>query len=150
VPAPFPGWSFKGAIYQGRDVSDTPIDLGARDAAGVVITMTDRPASLAGTVRSGQAPDGDAIVVVFPIDSAAWSASGVVSRRMRTARAGRDGSYSISGLPAGEYYAVAVKEDMVSEWQDPQFLKALAGLAQQIRIIDGERKQQDLTAAVIR
>jgi protocatechuate 3,4-dioxygenase beta subunit len=150
MPNPPAGWTFKSAMYQGRDLSDTPIDLGARDAAGVVITLTDRPASLAGSVRTGQGPDGEAIVVVYPIDSAAWSSSGVTSRRMRTARAARDGSYSIAGLPAGEYYVVAVKEDMVGEWQDPALLKALAGLAQQVRIIDGERKQQDLTSAVIR
>jgi hypothetical protein len=137
-------------MFQGRDLADTPIDLGARDAAGVVITLTDRPASLAGSVRTGQGPDGDAIVVVYPIDSAAWSSSGATSRRMRTARAAKDGSYSITGLPAGEYYVVAVKEDMVGEWQDPVLLKALAGLAQQVRIVDGERKQQDLTSAVIR
>jgi hypothetical protein len=150
VPNTFTGWFFKGALYQGRDLSDTPVDLASRDVSGVVITFTDKPASIAGVVQSGQTPDGDAIVLAYPIDAATWSSSGATPRRMRTARAGKDGSYTINGLPAGEYYVVAVKEDMVGEWQAPALLQALSGLAQQVRIVDGEKKQQNLTSATIR
>ena len=46
------GWTFKAAMYQGRDVADVPLDLDSADVSGVVITFTDRPTELSGTVES--------------------------------------------------------------------------------------------------
>ena len=43
-------WSLKSAAFKDHDVADTPIDLGSEDIGDVVITMTDRPSSLSGTV----------------------------------------------------------------------------------------------------
>ena len=149
--SPLPaGWFLKSALYQNRDIADMPLELGSKDVSGVVITFTDRPSGISGTVRGTAGPDPAAIVVVYPVDSAAWSSSGALSRRLRTTRAGRDGSYSLQGLPAGEYYLVAVQEDHVSDWQDPALLRALSSLAMTIRLVDGERKTQDLTSATIR
>jgi hypothetical protein len=149
--SPLPaGWFLKSALFQNRDIADMPLELGTKDVSGVVITFTDRPSSISGTVRGTSGPDPAAIVLVYPIDSAAWSSSGALSRRLRTTRAGSDGSYSLQGLPAGEYYLVAVQEDQVAEWQDPALLRALSGLAKTIRLVEGERKSQDLTSATIR
>jgi hypothetical protein len=69
---------------------------------------------------------------------------------MRTARAAKDGTYSLTALAPGEYYVVAVQEDLVGEWQDPALLQALTRVARQIRLVDGERKLQDFTSAQIR
>lgn len=146
----FPGWVFKEARYQGRDVSDVPIDLQSSDAAGVVLTFTDKPAGLGGVVRNAGHGDGDAIVMVYPVDASAWSSSGARPRRMRTARAGKDGAYSLASLAPGEYYVVAAREDNLGDWQDPSTLQALTRVAQQIRLADGERKSQDLTTVSIR
>jgi hypothetical protein len=149
--SPLPaGWFLKNALYQNRDIADMPLDLETKDVTGVVITFTDRPSSLSGSVRGAEGPDPTAIVLVYPVDSATWSSSGALSRRLRTARAASDGSYSVQGLPAGEYHLVAVKEDQVGEWQDPALLRALSSLATTVRLGDGERKTQNLTAATIR
>jgi hypothetical protein len=101
-------------------------------------------------VRGAGGPDATAIVLVYPVDTAAWSSSGALSRRMRTARAARDGSYQLQALPAGEYYVVAVQEDLIGDWQDPALLQALARLARTVRLLDGEQKTENLTAAAIR
>jgi hypothetical protein len=146
----FPGWVFKEARYQGRDLTDVPIDMGSADIGGVVLTFTDRPASLGGLVRGGGAADGEAVVFVYPVDASAWSDSGARPRRMRMARVGTDGAYSISSLAPGEYYVVAAREDNLGEWQDPSVLRSLTRVAQQIRLVDGEQKSQDLTTAAIR
>lgn len=149
--SPLPaGWFVKSAIHQGRDVADLPLDLETKDASGVVITFTDQPSSLSGVVRGVGGPDPTAVVLVYPVDAAAWSSSGALSRRMRTARAAKDGSYQLQALPAGEYYVIAVQEDMIGDWQDPALLQALARLARTVRLVDGEQKTEHLTAAVLR
>jgi hypothetical protein len=146
----FPRWVFKEARYQGQDLSDVPIDMGSSDIGGVVLSFTDRPASLAGFVRGNGAVDGEAVVLVYPVDASAWAASGARPRRMRTARAGKDGAYSLPNLAAGEYYVVAVREDNLGDWTDPSVLQSLTRVARQIRLVDGEQALQDLNTAAIR
>jgi hypothetical protein len=144
------GWYLKTASYQGHDIAETAVELGARDAAGVVIMFTDRPAAIGGVVAGLTGPDPDAVVLVYPTDQDAWSMSGSVPRRLRTARANTAGEYNVPSLPSGEYYVIAVKEDAIGDWQDPALLQALARAAQQVRVADGERKRLNLSAAEIR
>jgi len=142
-------WFFKGAIYEGRDLADTPIDLSADDVSGVVLTFTDRPSSIAGTVTSGSTVDGSAVVLVFPTDSRQWTPTGTAPRRIRTARATADGSYLFPTLPDGDYYVVAVHEPP-DEWADPASLENLARIAERVHLAEGERKTQDLRTATVR
>ena len=134
---PLAGWTFKGAEYDGRDLADTPIDL-RKDVAGVVLSFTDRPASIEGSVQSGIRLDPDAVVAAYPVDETAWTDAGAAARRIKVAHAGRDGSFTLTNVPAGEYYVVAVK-DVSASWQDPAWLRALTTAARQVRVIDGER-----------
>jgi hypothetical protein len=144
------GWTLKGAFLNGRDLSDGPFDLEARDLAGVVLTFTDRPSSLTGHVRTGQTLDPAAVVIAFPTDTSTWIGRGPYPRRVRTTRAGPDGVYIITALVPGEYYIAAVNEEGFADWQDPALLAALARVARQVRVVDGERRTQDLTTAVIK
>jgi hypothetical protein len=146
----FPGWVFKEARYHGQDLSDVPIEMAASDIDGVVLSFTDRPASLAGVVRGNGTVDGEAVVLVYPVNASTWAAAGARPRRMRTARAGRDGAYSLPNLAAGEYYVIAVREDNLGDWTDPSVLQSLTRVARQIRLVDGEQASQDLYTAAIR
>jgi hypothetical protein len=101
-------------------------------------------------VRDGQIPDETAVVFAFPMDTAEWLETGVAPRRMRTARANRDGAYLFPALPPGDYYLVAVKEDFVGEWQDPEFLESISRSAQQVHVIEGERSSLDLRTSSVR
>jgi hypothetical protein len=150
VGGPPAGWLLKSVMYQGRDVSDAAIELGTKDATGVVITYTDRPSTIAGVVTERRGPDPDAVVLVYPIDQESWSLSGSVPRRMLTARARPSGEYAVTALPPGDYYVVAVKEDAIGDWQDPALLRALSRVAQQVRVIEGERKAVNLSSVEIR
>lgn len=144
------GWLLKGAFVGGVDITDTPFTLSTRDLSDVAITFTDRAATLAGFVRNGSNGDPDAVVVLFPPDSAAWIGRGAYPRRMRNARADKDGSYTITGVPAGEYLIAAIHEDSVPDWQNPAFMEKLARVARTVRVLEGDQQNQDLTAAVIR
>jgi hypothetical protein len=144
------GWTLKGAFLNGRDLTDAAFELEAKDLAGVVLTFTDRPAGLTGHVRTGQGVDPAAVVIAFPTDTSAWIGRGPYPRRLRTARAAADGAYSITGMVPGEYYLAAVTEDAFPDVQDPALLQALTRIARQVRVIDGERRTEDVRTAVVR
>jgi len=136
-------WFLKGAVSEGRDVADEPVELTA-DLSSVVLTFTDRPSSVAGVVRAGSSPDGSAVVLVFPTDRSQWDPTGTAPRRLRTARATADGSYLFPSLPPGDYFILAVHETFEDEWRDPEFLESIAGSAEQVRLVEGERRTLDL------
>ena len=50
----------------------------------------------------------------------------------------------------GEYYVAAISEASVADWQDPALLDALTRVARQVRVVEGERRTEHLTTAVIR
>jgi hypothetical protein len=138
------GWTLESAMVQGRDISDVPVDLEAADVAGVVITFTDRPTELSGTVQGSQGDEANATVMVFPTDVASWSNNGINPRRMRSTRVSQGGSYKLSGLPAGSYYVVALPDEFASDWQEANFLASLAAGAAQATLADGQKKTQDV------
>jgi hypothetical protein len=144
-------WTLKAATFGGRDVSDEPLDIAGSDVDGVVLVLTDRPTQLSGTVRTAQGQgDGQADVIVFPADHDRWKQYGVTARRARSVRATKTGAYSIQGLPAGDYYVIAVDSTSSREWQDPKFLEAASRVATRITLVDGDKKTTDLKASRIR
>jgi len=145
VGAPFVGWVLKSTMLEGRDISEVAFDLGTSDISNIVITFTDRPTKLTGVVRTKDGnPDTEALVVAFPIDPSAWSDYGNSSRRVRSTRPTNNGTYTINGLPAGDYYVASISENGVSQWQDPQVLADLVRSAAQVRLVDGDTRTQDV------
>jgi hypothetical protein len=141
------GWTLKSVLAEGRDISETPLDLRTTDVNNVVITFTDRPTRLAGRVLTSDGiPDPDAIVIALPVDQRAWSDYGVNPRRVRSTHAARDGSYTITALPAGDYSLVAIHEDTTPEWHDPRVLDELARTGSDVRLAEGDTRLQDLKA----
>jgi hypothetical protein len=142
-----PGWVLQSVLADGRDISETPLDIRSTDLNNVIITFTDHPTTLTGVVRaSNGTPDPDAVVIAFPVDQSPWSDYGVNPRRVRSTHAGRNGSYAISGLPPGEYRLVAIHEDTTPDWRDPRVLEGLARSGKDVRLADGDSRVQDLTA----
>ncbi len=143
------GWFFLGAMADGRDISDTPVDL-RKDMTDVVLTFTDRPTTITGIVRDGARVDGDANVIAFPVDSASWVNQGISQRRLRTTRAAKDGTYTLPPLPPGEYYVAAVKDEAGIDPYDPALLDSLTPYARQVRLIEGEKRTQDLVSVTVK
>ena len=93
--------------------------------------MTD----LGGAVTNGNAPAGDATVVIFSDDQRKWT---YPSRYVRTTMVERDGSFRVRGLPPDErYLAVAIDYMEESEWQDADFLNALRNRATTMTLREG-------------
>jgi hypothetical protein len=147
-----PGWSFRSATLDGHDVSDTPLAID-RDISGVVLTMTDHPSELSGTVRdSNGRGDMTPNVAVFPADPRSWVDYGspLSIRRLRMVHVGRDGTYKFTSLPKGDYGLVAIPDEQSGEWQDLKMLEALAKVATKVTIVDGEKKTQDLRVSQVK
>ncbi|MGE5833555.1 MAG: carboxypeptidase regulatory-like domain-containing protein [Acidobacteriota bacterium] len=148
VANPPAGWSVRSIMIGGVDASDTPIDLEDRDVGGALITFTDRVSSLSGTVKVQQGAaagaDDAAAVVVFPADNRSWMNYGLNPRRVRMTRTSKSGAYTFNGLPEGDYFVIAIAEEVASEWQDPRFLEAMSREANRASISEGEKRVQDL------
>jgi hypothetical protein len=148
VPVAPPGWSLKGVMSEGRDISDSPLTMRTADVANVTIVFTDRPSKLAGIARTSDGnPDPEALVVVFPADTATWNNFGLSPRRMRSARAAKTGAYAFDALPAGDYFVASIREESYGQWQTPEVLEELARTAVQVKLGDGETKTQDVKTA---
>ena len=146
----WPGWTLKSIVAGGREVSDDPLDITGADIDGVVITMTDRPSELSGSVRTDSgAPDRRANVLVFPSDRARWTQTNA-GRRMASTGVSKQGTFTVSGLPAGDYFVVATNESISSNWQDPRMLDTLSRIAARVTIRDAEPRKVDLVTSVIR
>ena len=68
-----PGWSLRGAMLDGRDLSTTPIDVRAGEVSGVRLAFSDRSAEVSGRAL---APAGalavEALAVLFPTSDRLW------------------------------------------------------------------------------
>ena len=144
-PAPG-GLTLRSAMWQGQDAADVPIDVrpGA-DVSGIVVTLSDRQTQVSGTVRDGAGrPTPNFPIVAFSTNRALWFAN---SRRVQQARVLSDGRFTITGLPAGEYYIAALTDLNLNELYDPAFLDAIVSASLKVTIADGEKKTQDLKLA---
>ena len=137
------GWTLKSVMSGGRDVADTGFEL-KESVSNVVVTFTDRPSELSGTVfdQTGRVTP-EFPIVVFSTDRIYWVNG---SRRVKQARPASDGTFNVTGLPAGEYFICAVTAVEQSELADPAFLEQLAASNYKIKIAirEGQKIQQDL------
>lgn len=138
------GWTFRGATLGGRDVTDTPMEIESGDVSGITLGFTDRPTDLSGHVQMDGASTDGASVIVFPTDQTAWVGYGSAARRLRNVRADKTGAYSVSNLPAGEYFVAAVADKTAVDWQNPAFLASLTTDAVRVRLSDGQRATQNV------
>jgi len=151
VSEPPKGWYLDSIDVNGVDASTTPIDVGERPIGSIVVRFVDKPSSLSGTVRAanGERPD-DAIVVVFPADRARWVDYGAEPRMLRESDVSSDGAFAIRELPAGTYLVAAVRDDLLTNWHDPEFLAKLLPLSTRVTLGRGERLALTLDAGRVR
>ncbi len=139
---PLRGWNLKSVAIDGRDVTDTPLDVRSGQKIGnVVVTFTDKVNEIDGSLTDAQGqPVTEFTVLAFSTNSAVWRPQ---SRQIATARPDQTGMFKIRNLPAGEYYVVAIDPSEPGEWFDPTYLDQHRAGAARVTLGEGDIKTQD-------
>ena len=134
-------WQLKRVRREGVDVSDTPLDFAA-DVDGLEIELTQQTTTVSGGVSDDRGKVAlDATVIVFADDPGKW---GPHSRFIESARPDQQGRFTIRGLPAGRYVAIAVGYLQPGEERDPDALEAWRKAATPFTLTEGETRALDL------
>lgn len=138
-----PTWAVHSIAYAGRDLADVPLDVREGDEiSDIVITLTDRMAGVTGTLTDSTGrPAPELYVFMFPVDRSFWTRD---SRRIRAVRADLGGAYSVTGLPAGEYYLCATTAIDATLQSDAAYLELFVPAAIRMTLGDAEQRTQDL------
>lgn len=147
----FGEWIVKSIMWKGTEYVDRAFDAASEpDLSGVEVTLTNAAPVVTGKVRDAQgAPAEGAMVWFFPVEPAARSNYGFTPQRLKSAAIDHDGSYRITSLSAGEYFAIAVS-DVTSLALDEESLKSAERLATRVTLGWGETRTVDLTMGVAR
>lgn len=145
-----PGWYLKSATLDGREIIDEPYDFGldGRTFTGLEVVVSNNGAAVSGTIRDAET-SANYSVLLYSTDRNKWFRN---SRHMKLARPTQNGDFRIEGVPAGDYFIVAVDaldaNPAFGEWQDPAVLDALSIDARRLTLAEGDR--QEATVALVR
>ena len=136
-------WTLKSAVLNGRDLADGAFELPAgADIDGLQLTFTDRAAEIAGRLIDAEGrPVTRYSIIVFTVERALWLPN---ARRIKLQQPATDGSFTIGGLPPGDYAVVAAENVEDVDLTDHAFLLQLLASAYRINVAEGEKKRQDL------
>jgi hypothetical protein len=141
-----PGWGVKSVRLNGADVTDKPIDFERERDARLEVALTNRTTHISGVVADDGRPAAKATVLIFSSDRTRWS---FTSRFLRASATDETGRYTVSGLPAGEYRAIALPNAPYG-WQRAQVLDPLIRDGSRVTLNDGERATLDLKIVKVR
>jgi hypothetical protein len=136
-------WTLKSVTIQGEDMTDVPyVFKGAQILSDVVIVMTDKLTEISGGVTDTRGRSvSDYVVVLLPSEAKAGAAA---TRFTRAIRPDQQGSYSVRGLPPGEYLAAAVEAlEQGREW-DPEFQGRVRDVGRRVTLTEGQSMTVDL------
>jgi hypothetical protein len=135
-------WQLRSAVIDGRDVLDGLLEVTSGVPLSMVITYDNRRTHLSGRLETASGePASDVFVLAFSADRATW---GPYSRRVKAVRPGRDGTFVLSGLPAGEYLLAALADADPDDWQNPAFLEQVVPAAVKVTLAGGTPVVQNL------
>jgi hypothetical protein len=73
-----------------------------------------------------------------------WRGYGLTPQRLKSVPLAGSSTFSLTGLPAGDYFLIAVPSTDIQAWQDPAYLEKAAALAQRVSLAWGESRQVSL------
>jgi hypothetical protein len=156
-------WYLKSVVFKGQDLTDTPFDFGAGTARDIEVVISTLGATVRGRVTDDRAaPVRNCTVLVFSTSRERWFAG---SRWVKAERSTDAGTFTVTGLPPGDYWIAAVDRldgsastplvpppPSVAERPTavvaPELLEELSSRA--IRITLGEGQSQDVPLRLVR
>jgi hypothetical protein len=144
-----PGWSLKVVRWDGKDVTETPLDFDSQtEVRDVEVVLTNRHPDVSGVVVDERGtPVGDCTVIFFPQDQSQWTSQGQL---FGTTRPDQRGRFRITSLLAGRYLAAAVVYLELGAERDPGLLNRLRGSATQVMLGETEARTLSLSLATSR
>ena len=134
-----PPWVLKSIVFRGSDITDRPLDVNvAEQLRDVRIAITDESSLVQGIVRTPRdEPAAHTGVLLFSQVPLFWMPA---NRRMRAAYTDADGRFSVPGLPAGEYVAIAATSADAGDLGRPDRLREFQAKGVAFRLVsDGAR-----------
>src|SRR5262245_23718046 len=137
------GWTIRSTRLAGNDVTDAGFEVKVNEEInGLEVELTNKLTTTSGLVTNAR---GDTVkdytTLVFAQDQARWTGN---TRYQGQGRPDQDGRFKISGLPAGEYYIIAVDRVETGASGDPEFLERIRTKASRLTLDEGETKTVDL------
>jgi hypothetical protein len=130
------GWALSAVRIEGNDVTDTGYAFKPGEIVnGVEVILTRRLTRLTGSVRKNRQVVDDCTVVVFSDDPRLW---GYRTRHVQAARPNQDGTITVTGLPPGDYFAVALEYLDPGDEQDPELLEKWRRNATRVTLAAGQ------------
>jgi hypothetical protein len=141
APAAREKWEIKASTANGRESFEAPLRVNPNEPVDWTVTYTDTPTSLTGVFqdRGGRAAT-EYYILVFSSDRKHWTPG---SRRVRMTRPSSDGTFSVKGLPPGEYFLAALADLETGEWNDPTLLEQLVSSSAKVTLRDSETTTRD-------
>src|SRR5262245_22520367 len=145
VSQPPCGGYVKSIKAQGKDITDSSVDLHTGDRIQIEVLIATDGAQLSGTVKetSSGSPLSDASILLYPTDA---QLIGPNSRYIRTAKSGQQGEFSLQGLVPGEYKLCAVLDHETGAEFDPEYLQGLDRASKTITLNGGQAASETLEA----
>jgi protocatechuate 3,4-dioxygenase beta subunit len=137
------GLDVRAVRVSGVDKTDEGIDFepGAlvRD---IDLELTNRVTSVSGMVTNARGEAArDYIAVLFARDPARWKMG---NRYVKIGRPDQEARFRVTGLPPGDYYAVALEGIESGRWYDEEFLERAHRDSTTFTLMEGEAKTLDL------
>jgi carboxypeptidase family protein len=132
------GWYLKSISIGGFDLTDQPFDFGSGEQTftDAEVVVSPNGATVSGSVEDGSTTRAAAFTVVaFARARDTWFPG---SRHLKQARGGANGSFTIAGLPPGDYWVAAVDRLDAEDWQTPESLDALVQGATRVTVEEGQ------------
>jgi hypothetical protein len=138
-------WWLRAAVVEGRDLLDFPplFDADGGDLVGALLTVSDRPTELVGTVtKAGGVAATEGYVLVFPADPSLWRP---LSRRIAWTKLDTRGHFVFRGLPPGDYLITVVGELDPEGFPGADLLEGLVPSSVKVTLADGRRATRDVS-----